>query len=137
MAAESTIRYIGSHPYGHPERTLLPRWNGVTMLHSMDSLSWYAGGNFVLGGMITNNQSLVDYGLSVADAAGALYHSTLTGLGGEHTVWTTDCNEPGWSSDCNANVSTRVSNGSFRLRPEVIETWYYAHWATKDPKYRE
>ncbi|THY29941.1 glycoside hydrolase [Aureobasidium pullulans] len=78
VAADSTIRLIGSHPYGHPEWTLLPSWDGTDLQNSMESLSWFAGGNFILGGMITDNQTLVDYGLSIADAAGAVYNSTRT-----------------------------------------------------------
>ncbi|KAK4499413.1 hypothetical protein PRZ48_009927 [Zasmidium cellare] len=136
VAAESTIRYIGSHPYGHPEWTLLPYWEGTSLSNAMDSLSWFVGGNFILGGMVTNNQTLIDFGLSIAEAGAGVYHSTLTGLGGEFVVWTTDCN-PEWAESCSANSSIRLSDRTFRLRPELLETWYYAYRATKDPKYKE
>ncbi|EME78391.1 glycoside hydrolase family 47 protein [Pseudocercospora fijiensis CIRAD86] len=135
-AADSTIRYIGSHPYGHPEWTLIPYWEGDKTFNYMDSLSWFVGGNMILGGMVTNNQTLIDYGLSVANTAGEIYHSTLTGLGGEFTGWTTDCTGD-WAANCNAENSMRITSGEFKLRPEVLETWYYAFRATKDPKYRE
>ena len=61
----------------------------------MESLSWFAGGNFILGGMVTDNRTLVDYGLSIADAAGAVYEMTTTGLGGEFVTWTTTCDDSG------------------------------------------
>lgn len=102
----------------------------------MESLSWFAGGNFLLGGMVTNNQTLVDYGLSIADAAGAIYNSTKTGLGGEFVTWETTCNASA-SHLCDSENSFRISDGRFRLRPEVLETWYYAYRATKDSKYRD
>lgn len=131
------MQYIASHPYGHPEWTFLPYWEGQTRFNAMDSLSWFAGGNFILGGMVTNNQTLIDFGLSIADTGGAMYNMTATGLGGEFVVWTDDCNS-GWSDEpCNANNSVRLSDASFRLRPEVLETWYHAFRATKDAKYRE
>ncbi|KAH0078466.1 alpha-1,2-mannosidase, partial [Aureobasidium melanogenum] len=136
IAADSTIRSIGSHPHGHSEWTLLPSWNGLTLQNSMESLSWFAGGNFILGGMVTNNQTLVDYGLSIADAAGAIYNSTQTGLGGEFVTWNTDC-EASENDSCDFETSIRISDGRFRLRPEVLETWYYAYRATKDRKYRD
>ncbi|KAG9656425.1 alpha-1,2-mannosidase, partial [Aureobasidium melanogenum] len=136
IAADSTIRFIGSHPYGHPEWTLLPFWNGPILQNQMESLSWFAGGNFILGGMVTNNQTLVDYGLSIADAAGAIYNSTQTGLGGEFVTWDTNCDASD-SKACDSQNSIRISDGRFRLRPEVLETWYYAYRATKDEKYRE
>ena len=103
----------------------------------MDALSWFAGGNFIFGGMITNNQTLVDFGLSIANTAGALYNITSTGLGGEYVTWTEDCNS-NWDKDpCTADNSVQFSTKEFRLRPEVVETWYYAYRATKDMKYRE
>ncbi|THX06335.1 glycoside hydrolase [Aureobasidium pullulans] len=136
VAADSTIRLIGSHPYGHPEWTLLPSWDGTNLQNSMESLSWFAGGNFILGGMIIDNQTLVDYGLSIADAAGAVYNSTRTGLGGELVTWTTTC-ETSENDPCNPDKSIQLTDGRFRLRPEVLETWYYAYRATKDPKYQD
>ncbi|KEQ81001.1 glycoside hydrolase [Aureobasidium pullulans EXF-150] len=136
IAADSTIRSIGSHPYGHPEWTLLSSWDGGNLQNSMESLSWFAGGNFILGGMVTSNQTLVDYGLSIADAAGAIYESTKTGLGGEFVTWSTTC-EASENNPCDPNEAIRLTDGRFRLRPEVLETWYYAYRATKDPKYQD
>lgn len=136
IAADSTIRYIGSHPYGHPQWALLPYWEGSTLSNAMDSLSWFAGGNFILGGMVTNNQTLINYGLSIADAGGAVYQITATGLGGEYVIWTEDCDSD-WGENCDASSSMRISDGQYKLRPEAMETWYYAYRATKNPKYRE
>jgi mannosyl-oligosaccharide alpha-1,2-mannosidase len=102
----------------------------------MESLSWFAGGNFILGGMVTDNQTLVDYSLSVADAAGAIYNSTRTGLGGEFVTWDITC-ESSDTNSCKPKDSIRISDGRFRLRPEVLETWYYAYRATKNEKYRD
>ncbi|THV95265.1 glycoside hydrolase [Aureobasidium pullulans] len=102
----------------------------------MESLSWFAGGNLILGGMVTNNQTLVDYGLSIADAAGAAYRSTATGLGGEILSWTTACDDSA-SGACDPDGSIRISDARFRLRPEVLETLYHAYRATKHPKYRD
>ncbi|CAD0113795.1 unnamed protein product [Aureobasidium uvarum] len=136
VAADSTIRSIGSHPYGHPEWTLLPSWNGENLQNSMESLSWFAGGDFILGGMVTDNQTLVDYGRSIANAAGAIYNPTKTGLGGEFVTWDTICEASG-SNPCDPHDSIQISDGRFRLRPEVLETWYYAYRATQDEKYRD
>ncbi|KAK4959838.1 hypothetical protein LTR10_002726 [Elasticomyces elasticus] len=141
LAADSTIRYIASHPVGHPDWTFLPYWDGHKLFNAMDSLSWFAGGNFIYGGMITGNQTLVDFGLTIADTGGAMYEMTTTGLGGEFVVWTNDCN-PGYLEDfrlehCNASNSVQTTGKEFKLRPEVIESWYYAYRATQNPKYRE
>ena len=102
----------------------------------MESLSWFAGGSFILGGMVTKNQTLVNYGLSIADTAGAVYNMTTTGLGGEFVTWTDNCDVRDGNT-CDPNDSLRISDGRFRLRPEALETWYYAYRATRNPRYRE
>lgn len=137
LAADSTIHYLGSHPYGHPDWTFLPFWEGTVTTNAMDALSWFAGGNFVLGGMITNNRTILDFGLSIADTGGAMYAMTATGLGGEFVWWTEDCSDDWGEKKCTAANSYRLSTVEFNLRPEVIETWYYAYRATQDPKYQE
>ena len=114
VAIDSTIHSIGSHPYGHPEWTLLPSWDGVALINSMESLSWFAGGSFILGGMVTDNQKLVNYGLSIADAAGAVYNMAMTGLGGEFVTWTdeSDCNIRDGNT-CDPDNSLWISDGRF------------------------
>jgi mannosyl-oligosaccharide alpha-1,2-mannosidase len=102
----------------------------------MESLSCFAGGNFILGGMATNNQTLVNYGLSIADAAGAIYNPTQTGLGGEFVTWSTSC-ETSETNSCHSKDAIKISDNRCRLRPEVLETWYYAYRATKHEKYRD
>lgn len=101
----------------------------------MESLSWFAGGNFILGGMVTGNKTILDFGLSIAEAAGAVYDLSLTGLGAEFVSWKTSCNST--EDPCDASNSLYISDGRYRLRPEALETWYYAHRATKQPQYRD
>ena len=138
LAVDSTIQYIASSAYGIPETAFLPYWQDQHLSNAMDSLSWFAGGNIILGGIVTGNQSLIDFGLRIADTAGLVYSSTATGLGGEYVVWSSDCEEKDMQDDlCAANHSFAFSSTAFNLRPEVIETWYYAYRATRDVKYRE
>ncbi|KAH9825456.1 glycoside hydrolase, partial [Teratosphaeria destructans] len=132
-AADSTMQSIGSHPYGNPDLTLLATWDGTSLDRKMESLSYFAGGSFILGGMTLHNQTLIDYGLSIANAAGAVYSMTATGLGGEFVTWIDTCDQ----AECNPKDSIQIIDGRFRLRPEVLETWYYAWRATRDQKYRE
>ena len=137
FAADSTLRHLAGHPYGHPEWTFLPFWEGTKRTNAMDALSWFAGGNLILGGMVTKNQTLVDFGLSIADTGGAMYKITATGLGGEFIWWTEDCSADWGEEPCTADNSHRLSTVEYNLRPEVIETWYYAFRATNNIKYRE
>lgn len=105
----------------------------------MDALSWFAGGNFILGGMILDNSTILDFGISIARTALNMYSRTWSGLGGEFVWWTEYC-EPGWLEDgelCDASNSWRFSSKNYDLRPEVLETWYYAYVATKEEGWRE
>ncbi|KAF1824982.1 glycoside hydrolase family 47 protein [Dissoconium aciculare CBS 342.82] len=135
ISADSTIQHIASRPYGFPEWNLLPSWSGTNLHNRMESLSWFAGGNFILGGMVTNNKTLLNFGLSVADTAGAIYNMTATGLGPEFVEWEPECYSA--EADCDPIKSIRLADTSYKSRPEVVETWYYAYRATRDPKYRE
>ncbi|KAF2864419.1 glycoside hydrolase family 47 protein [Piedraia hortae CBS 480.64] len=137
LAADSTIRHIASHALGHDRLTFLPSWDDQMLTYSMDSLSWFAGGNFILGGMLTENATLTKFGLSIAEAAHFVYGSTATGLGGEHIIWSPDCREPWSDKPCDKSSSIRLRDGTFKLRPEVVETWYYAYRATGDLKYQD
>lgn len=137
LAVDSTIQFIGSSPWGYANWTLLPTWTEKVLSRSMDSLSWFAGGNFILGGMVTKNQTVIDYGLSIADTAGAIYSMTATGLGPEYVSWKTECDPEDDGMDCkDPRTSVTFTDTHFKLRPEVLETWYYAYRATHDPKYR-
>lgn len=137
LAADSTIQTIASHPYGRPDEVFLPYWEGQTRFNAMDSLSWFAGGSYILGGTVTRNQTLIDFGLMIANTGGNMYNSTASGLGPEFVHWTSDCGDAWGIGHCDGSDSVRPSDRSFKLRPEVLETWYYAYRATKDPKYRE
>jgi mannosyl-oligosaccharide alpha-1,2-mannosidase len=137
LAADSTIRLVASKPYGRANEVFLPFWEDQRRFNAMDSLSWFAGGNFILGGMVTQNQTLVDFGVRIADTAGALYKHTASHLGPEWVHWTPDCSSDWGEKHCSGYNSVRPADTSFQLRPEALETWYYAYRATRDPKYRE
>jgi mannosyl-oligosaccharide alpha-1,2-mannosidase len=137
IAADSTMRFVASKPFGRANEVFLPFWEDQRRFNAMDSLSWFAGGNFILGGMVTHNQTLVDFGLVIANTAGALYKHTASHLGPEWVHWTPDCSSDWGEAHCSGYNSVRPADTSFQLRPEALETWYYAYRATRDPKYRE
>lgn len=131
------MRHIASSAFGRPETVFLPYWNGNQLFNAQDSLSWFAGGSFILGGTVTSDRTLLDFGLGIADTAGAVYGETATGLGAEFIVWTANCDAAWGEETCTANNSIRLSTPSFKLRPEVVETWYYAYRATGDGEYQD
>jgi mannosyl-oligosaccharide alpha-1,2-mannosidase len=87
--------------------------------------------------MATHNQILVDFGLVIANTAGALYKHTASHLGSEWVHLTSDCSSDWGEAHCSGYNSVRPADTSIQLRPEALETWYYAYRATRDSTYRE
>ncbi|EJD51250.1 seven-hairpin glycosidase [Auricularia subglabra TFB-10046 SS5] len=105
-------------------------------------LGCFAGGNFIMGGKLLNNDTIVETGLKLTDGCLASYN-TATGIGpevfayaspdGNYTGGTPSAadlafyNEHGWYVYNN--------NAYYDLRPEVMESNFYAWRATGDKKY--
>jgi mannosyl-oligosaccharide alpha-1,2-mannosidase len=66
------MRLVASKPFGRAKEVFLPFWEDQRRSNAMVSLSWFSGGNFILGGMVTHNQTLVNFGVVIANTAGAL-----------------------------------------------------------------
>jgi mannosyl-oligosaccharide alpha-1,2-mannosidase len=168
----------------------------------------FAGGNFILGGLVLGERKYVDFGLDLTAGCYDTYHSTLTKIGPETFQWVpASCPSTNTSTSlkrdvqdtqaqaayeahaqANAireayspktspfrnNITPTSPNGpietgdafiqraqqacdpvpaaqsafyaksgfflrepSYDLRPEVIESYYYAYRVTGDPKYQE
>ena len=96
--------------------------------------------------MVLKEQKYIDFGLALVNGCEDTYASTLTGIGPEVFQWVTD--------DTPANSTTNpppppdqlafyekagfyITDGNYILRPEVIESFYYAYRATGDQTYRD
>jgi mannosyl-oligosaccharide alpha-1,2-mannosidase len=106
----------------------------------------FDGGNFILGGLVLKEQKYVDFGLALVNGCHDTYISTLTGIGPEVFRWVTnttsptDPDNPGPSSDEEAfyeKAGFYITDGVYVLRPEVLESFYYAYRATGDQTYRD
>ncbi|KAK3381543.1 glycoside hydrolase [Podospora didyma] len=145
-AVDSSIKYLVSHPTTRPDLTFLAMWNNRTLQFVSEHLACFNGGNFILGGLTLNNPAYIQFGLELADACHKTYISTATGIGPEIFNWQDSrlplnaTNNPGAPRDQAAfyNVSGFwIGNGQYVLRPEAIESFYYAYRATGNPKYQE
>ncbi|EJD51253.1 seven-hairpin glycosidase [Auricularia subglabra TFB-10046 SS5] len=110
--------------------------------HIGSHLGCFSGGNFILGGKLLGNDTIVKMGLKLVDSCLATYN-TSTGIGpevfayaaadGNYTGGTPTAadleyyNEHGWYVYNN--------NAYYDLRPEVMESNFYAWRATGDKKY--
>ncbi|KAK3504135.1 mannosyl-oligosaccharide alpha-1,2-mannosidase precursor [Neurospora crassa] len=151
LAADSSIQYVASHPTTRPDLTFLGGWKGprgnTTLRFSSGHLDCFDGGNFILGGLTLSNKKYLDFGLELVKSCAETYSATATGIGPELFSWQ-DNRTPLNATNNRGPPSAEqkafyekngfwITNEQYVLRPEVIESMYYAWRATKDEKYRE
>ncbi|KAH9814155.1 family 47 glycoside hydrolase [Melampsora americana] len=106
-------------------------------------LACFVGGNWILGGKLIGDQTVVRYGLQLIDTCMHSYTSTETGLGPEvfrfvgpnGKVTAPDMTEE--DRKFNKKHGFYISNANYVLRPEVLESVFYAWRMTGDERYQE
>jgi mannosyl-oligosaccharide alpha-1,2-mannosidase len=111
-------------------------YNGKNLIQNSQHLACFDGGNFLLGGQVLNRQDYIQYGLQLVDGCRATYTSTATGIGPESFSWNAN-NVPANQKDFFQKNGFYFTNPSYNLRPEVIESYYYAYRITGDTKYQD
>jgi mannosyl-oligosaccharide alpha-1,2-mannosidase len=110
--------------------------------HVGSHLACFHGGNWLLGGQLLGNETIVDYGLKLTDACWNTYQSTLTGIGPEVFAYISD--DGGYTGGDAPTVAQLaffkehgfyITAGDYFLRPEVLESNFYAWRVTGDTKY--
>ncbi|KAI4741060.1 glycoside hydrolase family 47 protein [Aureobasidium sp. EXF-12298] len=136
----SSSSEISSHPYSRPDLTFLSDWIEQDVIPRSSHLACFAGGNWILGGLVLGNQTLIELGQNLTDSCAATYAVTLTGIGPEAWKWEDvnlfeeeDVVEDRFIKENGFNMT----NPSYDLRPEVLESLYYAYRATGDKKYQD
>ncbi|TKX25686.1 mannosyl-oligosaccharide alpha-1,2-mannosidase [Elsinoe australis] len=136
LAADSTIANLASHPGSRPDLTFLAEYNGTDLIFESQHLACFDGGNFILGGLVLGEQKYTDFGLELVAGCEATYNATLTGLGPEVFSWN-ETELPANQTEFYERAGFFIVDGFYRLRPEVIESFYYAYRATGDRKYQD
>lgn len=110
--------------------------------HVGSHLACFYGGNWLYGGRLMDNQTIVNIGLQLVDACWNTYASTATGIGPESFAFiSSDGNFTGGSTPSQSQLTFNnrhgfyVTNGVYILRPEVLESNFYAFRVTGDTKY--
>ncbi|KAF2680466.1 glycoside hydrolase family 47 protein [Lentithecium fluviatile CBS 122367] len=154
IAAESTIKYLASHPRGRPDLTFLADFKDQQLLYQQDHSGMFAAASFILGGMVTGEKRFLNFGLDVVNTYVEMYSATVTGIGPESVGWipaTCDTDEETRKEACEVPAAYGdqeksgfvkragfwATNTKYLLRPEVLESLYYAYRATGDAKYRD
>ncbi|TBU25617.1 glycoside hydrolase family 47 protein [Dichomitus squalens] len=116
-----------------------------TIRHIGSHLACFMAGNWIMGGQLLNNQTIVNHGLDLNEGCWNTYASTATGIGPEaFGYFSTDGNYTG-STPSEGDISFYDQHGFFILdgseyyymRPEVLESNFYAWRHTGNVKYYE
>ncbi|TGO30274.1 hypothetical protein BPAE_0006g00130 [Botrytis paeoniae] len=145
-AADSSIKHLASHPSTRPDLTFMAAYQNKTRVFVSEHLACFDGGNFLLAGLVLKEQKYIDFGLELVNGCEDTYASTLTGIGPEVFQWVesntsaNDTRNPPPPADQLAfyeKAGFYITNSDYILRPEVLESFYYAYRLTGDEKYRE
>jgi len=136
LAADSTIAHLASHPSSRPDLTYLAAYNSQTLSRQSGHLACFDGGNFILGGLVLKEQKYVDFGLELVASCENTYNQTLTGIGPEGFGWD-EGRVPSDQKEFYERAGFYITSADYILRPEVLESFYYAYRATGDRKYQD
>ncbi|KAK6347914.1 maturation of Asn-linked oligosaccharides protein [Orbilia javanica] len=140
QAADSTMTYLTSVPTSaHASKMLFvgeySHSRAVALRGS--HLACFIGGNFLLGGQLLDNMKYNIYGLKLVEGCRATYADTPSGIGPERFGWDPNLVPSSQKSFFEKNGWYYGGEIDYRLRPEVIESYYHAWVVTKDDIYRE
>ncbi|CAK7213086.1 Mannosyl-oligosaccharide alpha-1,2-mannosidase 1B [Sporothrix eucalyptigena] len=148
LAVESSMRHLASHPASRPDLTFLAMFNGRKQQFLSQHLACFDAGNIILGGLVLHQERYVQFGLDLAASCHDTYTSTVTGIGPETFSWqdngtlaflnaSNNSPAPKSQTDFWKRAGFWIDDGQYVLRPEVIESYYYAYRATGDTKYQD
>ncbi|PIL23449.1 hypothetical protein GSI_14760 [Ganoderma sinense ZZ0214-1] len=117
--------------------------NSGTIRHIGSHLACFMAGNWIMGGRLLNNRTIVNIGIDLNEACWNTYASTATGIGPEvFAFFSSDGNYTG--SDPSAEQVAFynqhgffITTSDYYMRPEVLESNFYAWRYTGDVKYYE
>ncbi|KAJ5167225.1 Mannosyl-oligosaccharide alpha-1-2-mannosidase [Penicillium canariense] len=136
LAAESTINHLQSHPATRSDLTFLSSYNNGKYYLNSQHLTCFDGGSFLLGGTVLGRQDFIDFGLQLVNGCEATYNSTLTKIGPESWSWDPN-NVPSSQKDLYEKAGFYITSSAYILRPEVVESFYYAYRVTGSEVYRD
>lgn len=102
----------------------------------------FAGGNFILGGILLKEEKYIKFGIKLAESYFNNYETAPAGIGPESFRWVDGDSDNSVSPPKN-QASFYESSGwwasspGYILRPETVESLYYAWRVTGDGKYQD
>ncbi|KAI9821283.1 MAG: hypothetical protein M1827_004019 [Pycnora praestabilis] len=115
-------------------------------INEMGHLAHFAAGNLMLGGRYLGRPDLVDFGAELLESAHHTYATTATHIGPELFSWIPASSTQHSNTTLSPIKSTQelanqhsgywTRNPKYNLRPEYVESLFYAYRITGSPKYR-
>jgi mannosyl-oligosaccharide alpha-1,2-mannosidase len=133
-AADSAMKYLRSEP--KPGTVFLAAFSGRSTYNSSQHLTCFDGGSFILAGITFNRADYIKFGLELADGCHKTYTAMATGIGPDAFGWDAS-RVPAQYVDFFKKNGWYPSNSGYYLRPEVLESIYYAYRVTGDKKYQD
>lgn len=141
LAADSTIKHLASHPSTREDLTFLSDFSGQDLIPRSGHLASFAGGNYILGGILLNSQKYVDFGIDLAESYYEAYLGTASGISPEGWAWIdsndTESSPPDDKADFYEKAGYWATSTPYILRPETMESIYHAYRVTGDTKYQD
>ncbi|PFH62751.1 hypothetical protein XA68_12179 [Ophiocordyceps unilateralis] len=141
LAAKSTMNNLASHPTTRPDLTYLMQYSGPKVEPVSTHLASFAGGNFILGGVILENEDFARFGLQLAESYFNNYNQTPAGIGPEVFRWVNEKRRDSPPPASEAAFYTKAgfwsAQSSYILRPETVESLYYAYRFTGRRKWQD
>lgn len=139
-AADSTIKYLTSHPTSRPDITFVAQYSNANSFNlNQGHLTCFIGGNFIFGGQALGRTDYINYGLALTSGCHETYDKTPSHIGPEQFSWDKSRIAPTDTAKLAffAKNGFFVTSGYYILRPEVVESYYHAYVYTGDQKYRD
>ena len=124
-AAESSMKHLASHPSTRPDLTFLSTYDNGTFGLNSQHLTCFDGGNFLLAGSVLDREDFSNFGLKLVQACHDTYIETATRIGPESFSWDAK-SVPDSQKELFKRAGFYITSGDYILRPEVIESFYYA-----------
>ncbi|PWN90902.1 seven-hairpin glycosidase [Acaromyces ingoldii] len=145
-SVKSSVKNLITHPaggYTGPNLTHMADYSPSNggKIPRFSHLGCFVGGNWILGGRLLTNKDTVNYGLALADSCIGTYTKSATGIGPESYVFKTESG--GTNGVTIHNEAFYDKNGfdydvvDYVLRPEVLESVFYAYRATGDKRWQD
>jgi mannosyl-oligosaccharide alpha-1,2-mannosidase len=121
----------------------LHQWRNGWLLNEMGHLTCFAGGNWLLGGAYLRDKEIMDMGIELVKACRAVYAATTTGIGPEYWQWYPSDTDGAYSPthggqwDQLKQWGWWITDARWMLRPETVESYFYAYRITGDKKFQD